>query len=52
MCVRVELKGARITDLVETFFTRLFYVEFSDMCSAKGSVRSCSPAASPSAFIL
>lgn len=44
MWVRVELKGARITLLVETFLTMEFWVEFRDICSAKGSVFYTSPA--------
>lgn len=32
----VELKGARITDLLEQFFRKEFWVE-SSMCSVKGS---------------
>lgn len=31
MCVLVELKGARITDFVDTFLTKLFWVELSDI---------------------
>jgi hypothetical protein len=35
-CERVELNGARITDLEDAFFNKEFYVEFS-ICSVKGS---------------
>jgi len=37
---RVELKGARMTDRVETFFKSEFWVVDS-ICSANGSVGSC-----------